>query len=67
MPNGARVFVGNIPSDCRDRDMEKFFKGYGKLGEISIKNGFGFIDFDDHRDAEDAVQDLNGKDMPGAG
>ena len=67
MPNGARVFVGNIPNDCRDRDMEKFFKGYGKLGEISIKNGFGFIDFDDHRDAEDAVQDLNGKDMPGAG
>jgi arginine/serine-rich splicing factor 4/5/6 len=67
MPSGQRVFIGNIPSDCRERDIEKFFKGYGKLGEISIKNGFGFVDFDDHRDAEDAVQDLNGKEMSGAG
>jgi arginine/serine-rich splicing factor 4/5/6 len=49
MPSGQRVFIGNIPSDCRERDVEKFFKGYGKMGEISIKNGFGFIDFDDYR------------------
>ena len=33
----------------------------------AIKNGFGFVDFDDYRDAEDAVQDLNGKEMSGAG
>jgi RNA recognition motif-containing protein len=31
MPSGQRVFIGNIPSDCRERDLEKFFKGYGKL------------------------------------
>ncbi len=42
-------------------------KRYGKFGEISIKRGFGFIEFDDRRDAEDAVQDLNGKEMHGSG
>lgn len=66
MPGGQRVYIGNIGNDIRDRDVEKFFKSYGKLGDISIKNGYGFVDFDDYRDAEDAVQDLDGKDLRGS-
>ena len=65
MPNGQRVYVGNLASDCRERDIEKFFKGYGKFGEVSMKQGYGFVDFEDYRDADDAVHDLNGKDMLG--
>ena len=26
-----------------------------------LKNGYGFVEFDDARDADDAVYDLNGK------
>ena len=66
MPSGQRVYVGNIGSDIRERDLEKFFKGFGRLGEISIKNGYGFVDFDDYRDADDAVHDLDGKDLRGS-
>ena len=67
MPGSSqRVFLGNIPFDSRARDVERFFKGYGKLGEISIKNGYGFVDFDDYRDADDAVHDLDGKDIRGS-
>jgi len=66
MPSSQRVYVGNIGSDIRERDLEKFFKGFGKLGDISIKNGYGFVDFDDHRDADDAVHDLDGKDLRGS-
>merc|ERR1712111_277446 len=62
MPS-QRVYIGNLGSDVRERDVEKFFKGFGKLGEISIKNGYGFVDFDDYRDADDAVHDLDGKDI----
>ena len=64
MPS-QRVYIGNLGSDVRERDIEKFFKGFGKLGEISIKNGYGFVDFDDYRDADDAVHDLDGKDIRG--
>lgn len=66
MPRDSqRVFVGNLAPDVRPRDLEDFFKGYGRLGDISLKNGYGFVDFDDVRDAEDAAADLDGKSMRG--
>ena len=65
MPNTQRVYVGNLAHDARERDVEKFFKGYGKFGEVSMKQGYGFVDFEDYRDADDAVHDLNGKDLLG--
>ena len=61
-----RVYIGNVGSDIRERDIEKFFKGFGKLGEISLKQGYGFVDFEDQRDAEDACQELDGKDLRGS-
>merc|ERR1712106_696320 len=33
--------------------------------DILIKQGFGFVEFDDHRDADDAVYELNGKEILG--
>lgn len=65
MPSKQRVYVGNLAPDCRERDLEKFFKGYGRLGEVIVRNDFGFVDFDDHRDADDAVSELDGKDFFG--
>lgn len=58
---GCRVYIGNMPSGVRERDLERFFKKYGKPNDFLIKQGFGFVEFDDHRDADDAVYDLNGK------
>ena len=43
---GSRVYVGNIRDDVRERDVEKFFKGFGALREITLKNGFGFVEFE---------------------
>ncbi|GFW33584.1 hypothetical protein TNCV_2211161 [Trichonephila clavipes] len=62
---GTRVYVGRLSAYCRERDLEKFFSGYGKIREILIKNGFGFVDFDDYKDADDAVFELNGKNLLG--
>lgn len=39
----TRVYVGRLSYDCRERDLEKFFKGYGKIRDILLKNGFGFV------------------------
>ncbi|XP_075985010.1 serine and arginine rich splicing factor B52 isoform X2 [Anticarsia gemmatalis] len=62
---GSRVYVGGLPFGVRDRDLEKFFKGFGRIRDILIKNGYGFVEFEDFRDADDAVYELNGKELLG--
>uniref|UniRef100_A0A6M2DRW6 Putative alternative splicing factor srp55/b52/srp75 rrm superfamily n=1 Tax=Xenopsylla cheopis TaxID=163159 RepID=A0A6M2DRW6_XENCH len=62
---GSRVYVGGLPYGVRERDLERFFKGYGRTRDILIKNGYGFVEFDDYRDADDAVYELNGKELLG--
>ncbi|KOB69761.1 Splicing factor arginine/serine-rich 6 [Operophtera brumata] len=40
---GSRVYVGGLPFGVRDRDLDKFFKGFGRIRDILIKNGYGFV------------------------
>ena len=40
---GSRVYVGRLPNNVRERDIEKFFKGYGGIREVVLKNGYGFV------------------------
>jgi len=58
--------MGNISDDIRERDVEKFFKGYGRVKNVVLKNGYGFAEFEDNRDAQDAVKELDGKSWFGA-
>merc|ERR1712156_28927 len=61
----CQVYIGYLPNDARMEDVEDFFKGYGKIKSVNLKPGYGFVDFEDLRDAEDAVRDLDGKRMCG--
>lgn len=61
----SRVFLGNLPSDCRVEDIEDFFRDFGKVTHfisekyetfllqvrnVLIKHGkFGFAEFDRDR------------------
>lgn len=40
---GTRVFIGRLSNSARERDVERFFKGYGKIMEVVLKTGFGFV------------------------
>ena len=61
----ARVYVGGLDKYTREKDIERFFQDVGRVREISLKNGFCFVDFDDPRDAEDACYEKNGRDLLG--
>ncbi|KAK3892180.1 hypothetical protein Pcinc_003958 [Petrolisthes cinctipes] len=62
---GTRVYVGGLSYRVGERDLERFFRSYGRLRDIVIKNGFAFVEFDDYRDADDAVYEMNGKELMG--
>ena len=50
-----RVYVGGLSSRSGERDIERLFRRFGKIREILLKNKYGFLEFEDERDAEDAV------------
>ncbi|KAJ8778150.1 hypothetical protein J1605_013866, partial [Eschrichtius robustus] len=60
-----RVYIGRLSYNVREKDIQRFFSGYGRLLEIDLKNGYGFVEFEDSRDADDAVYELNGKELCG--
>lgn len=39
----SRVYVGNLAHRTNERDLESFFRGFGRIREVIMKNGFGFV------------------------
>ncbi|CAE6478476.1 unnamed protein product [Rhizoctonia solani] len=56
-----RLYLGRLPSDTRPEDVQKFFDGYGKIVDCRVMSGFGFVEFENNRDAEEIVTNFNGK------
>lgn len=67
--NECRIYVGNLPPDIRTKDIQDLFYKYGKVTFVDLKNRrgppFAFVEFDDPRDAEDAVHARDGFDYDG--
>lgn len=56
MSGRGQLFIGRLPLDTRERDVEQVFERYGRLLRCDVKYGTGmayaFVDYEDHRDAE---------------
>ncbi|KAG6529759.1 hypothetical protein ZIOFF_011973 [Zingiber officinale] len=60
----SRVYVGNLDSKVTERVLEDEFRTFGVLRSVWVARrppGYGFVEFDDRRDALDAIHDLDGK------
>ncbi|XP_076940221.1 serine/arginine-rich splicing factor RSZ22A-like [Bidens hawaiensis] len=60
----ARVYVGNLDPRVNERDIEDEFRPFGVIRNVWVARrppGYGFVDFDDKRDAQDAIRELDGK------
>ncbi|KAI5393997.1 hypothetical protein KIW84_060916 [Lathyrus oleraceus] len=59
----SRVYVGNLDSRVTERDLEDEFRVFGVIRSVWVARrppGYAFIDFDDRRDAQDAIRELDG-------
>merc|ERR1719239_1355331 len=65
MAEGNRVFVGNITNRVQKHELKGDFEKYGRVQEVFIGNGFGFITFDDGRSASRAVDEMHGQHYAG--
>ena len=59
----SKIYVGDLPRDASEKEIERSFSYYGPLRNVWVARnpaGFAFVEFDDPRDADDAVRGLDG-------
>ncbi|KAJ6842468.1 serine/arginine-rich-splicing factor SR34-like isoform X1 [Iris pallida] len=64
------LYVGNLPGDIREKEVEDIFYKYGPIVEIDLKipprpPGYAFVEFEEARDAEDAIRGRDGYSFDG--
>ena len=60
----SKVYVGGLTRDANKDEIDRTFSHYGKLVSVFVARnppGFAFIEFEDARDAQDAVRALDGR------
>ncbi|XP_020264470.1 serine/arginine-rich splicing factor RSZ21-like isoform X2 [Asparagus officinalis] len=60
----SRVYVGNLDERVTERDIEDEFRVFGVIRSVWVARrppGYAFVEFDDRRDALDAIHELDGK------
>ncbi|EUB59190.1 Splicing factor, arginine/serine-rich [Echinococcus granulosus] len=64
-----KIYIGNLPPEVRTKDLDSIFSKYGRIADIDLKRRrgppFAFIEYEDERDAEDAVRDCDGYKLEG--
>ncbi|XP_068598253.1 serine/arginine-rich splicing factor 3b [Brachionichthys hirsutus] len=67
-PLDCKVYVGNLGNNGNKTELERSFGYYGPLRSVWVARnppGFAFVEFEDSRDATDAVRELDGRTMCG--
>lgn len=64
------IYIGNLPGDVREEEIEDLFYKYGKIVDIDLKiprhpPRYCFLEYEDARDAEDAIRGRDGYDFDG--
>ena len=67
------IFVGNLPSDVKDEEIQALFSKYGRVETVKIirdlftqtSKGFGFVEMPGKVEAEKAMTALNTSEFNG--
>lgn len=69
----TKLYVGNLPYSYNDDTLRSLFTTYGNVLSASIimdrqsgrSKGFGFVEIEDDNAAQQAISELNGKEIDG--
>jgi RNA recognition motif-containing protein len=67
------IYVGNLAYGLTDANLKEIFSPYGEVASASIimdrdsgrSKGFGFVEMPNNTEAENAIKNLNGKEVQG--
>ena len=70
---GSKLYVGNLPFTTTEADLRALFEEHGAIDSANVitdretgrSRGFGFVEFQNESDAQDAQRALDGYDLDG--
>lgn len=70
---GNKLYVGNLPYQMRDSDLEQAFSQFGQVNSAKVmmeretgrSKGFGFVEMGSDAEAQAAINGMNGQPMGG--
>ncbi|MEY5097894.1 MAG: hypothetical protein RJA36_613 [Pseudomonadota bacterium] len=70
---GNKLYVGNLPYQVRDNDLEQAFGAFGQVNSAKVmmerdtgrSKGFGFVEMGSDAEAQAAIQGMNGQSLGG--
>ncbi len=70
---GDKLYVGNLSYDADDRTIEEWFAAHGTVRSAQVimdretgrSKGFGFVEMSSHEEAQEAIANLDGKELGG--
>jgi RNA recognition motif-containing protein len=68
-----KLYVGNLPFDTSNSDLEELFGGVGTVESATVvedrdtgrSRGFGFVEMSSKEEGEAAIEQLNGQELNG--
>lgn len=69
----TKLFIGKLSFDTTNASLLELFKQYGEVTSADVimdkvtnrSRGFGFVEMNELKDAQRAIQELNGKEFEG--
>ena len=57
----TQLYVGNLSEHGDEKNIRNVFGKYGTVREVLMKNGYAFVEMDNHLQAEHVMRELNGE------
>ena len=67
------IYIGNLGRNVSEDDLRQAFEAFGQITSVSLikdkfsgePRGFGFVEMSSNKEAQLAIEGLNGKDLKG--